>query len=249
MLSPVIDDELKLKHLDLTDIEVKLDYVGQALEAIREGIGSDKALIGFAGAPYTLASYMVEGGGIGRISKLKLLAYRKPHFVSHLLDLLSDVVIAYLKMQVNHGADVIQLFDTWAGELSPADFASFELPRVKKIVQAIKQLNVPVIYFVNGVAGLLEHLPETGADVLGVDWRISIGEFRKRVGDQFAVQGNLDPLELYAPTEHIRKRVREIHREAGMRGHIFNLGHGILPDVPVENAIHFVKECQRVSKR
>jgi len=248
-LAPIVDDDSGLDSLQMPDVDDKLGYVGEALEAIRDGIGPDKALIGFAGAPYTLATYMVEGGGSKKISKLKLLAFQKPAFVDCLLDMLTDVVIDYLKMQIRHGADVVQVFDTWAGELAPVDFARFELPRIKRIVEAIKPLGVPIIYFVNGVAGLLDLLPQTKADVLGVDWKISIGEFRKRVGDNFAVQGNLDPLELYGDTGRIRQRVREIHRESGGKGHIFNLGHGVTPKTPIAGVEAFVDEVLKLGDK
>lgn len=248
VLQPVIDSEAALSILKMPDVNLELGYVGDALEAIRDGIGKDRALIGFAGAPYTLATYMVEGGGSKKISKLKLMMYQQPHVVEKILDMTTEVVIEYLKMQIERGADVVQIFDTWAGELSPNDFARFELPRIQKIVNALKPCGAPVIYFVKGVGGLLDMLGQIDADVLGVDWRISIAEFRKRVGYNFTVQGNLDPLELYAPPDYIRKRVREIYRETEGKGHIFNLGHGVTPKTPIEGVEAFVDEVLKLGE-
>ncbi len=249
-LAPLIDSQAALQHLHEPDITRELGYVGEALDAIRDGIGPDMALIGFAGAPYTLATYMVEGGGgEKRFRGIKRLAAQEPEFLQSLLDRLVDTVTGYLRMQIEHGADALQLFDTWAGELSPADFRRFALPAVARIVENLKPSGVPVIYYVNGVGGLLEDMTTSGADVLSVDWRVSLADARRRTNDAVPLQGNLDPLELTGSEAYIRRRVRELHAEMrGGRGHIFNLGHGVLPDTPIEGVRVFVDEVTRLGE-
>ena len=242
-----IESRDDIEALNDPDVGEALGYVGEALEAIRGEIGADMTLLGFSGAPYTLASYMVAGGGSGRGSAVKLMAYRNPEVLERLLERLSPVVSSYLRLQAVRGADALQLFDTWAGELSPSGFERFALPWVERIVADLRDLEVPIIYYTNGVAGLLPQISACDFDVLGVDWRISLDEVRRRTGNRFALQGNLDPRELFAPESHIRRRVREIHEEMGGRpGHIFNLGHGVCPDTPLEGVAAFVDEITRL---
>jgi uroporphyrinogen decarboxylase len=193
-------------------------------------------LIGFAGAPFTLASYLIEGGSSRNYIRTKGLMYAEPAVWQALLEHLAGVVANYLIAQVEAGAQAIQLFDSWAGALSPDDYAEYVLPHSRRIVQAVRATGVPVIHFGVGTATLLPHLAATGADVVGLDWRTPLDWGWAQVGDGTAVQGNLDPVALFAPRPELERRVRRVLRQAGGRaGHIFNLGHGILPETPVEN--------------
>ena len=246
-LNPPIRSAEDVARLIEPDIVESLGYVGDAVEAIREGIGPERALIGFAGAPYTLATYMIEGGSSKQFKQLKRLAYTQPETYHQLMDRMTNVLVGYLRMQAERGADALQLFDSWAGDLSPHDFRALALPWVKRIIEGLSDLDVPLIYFINGVAGLLDQALESGAQVLGIDWRMSMLQARERTGGKVALQGNLDPLELYGPEERIRARTREIHAEMGGEpGHIFNLGHGILPDAPIEGLAAFVDEVTKL---
>jgi uroporphyrinogen decarboxylase len=216
-------------------------YVGEALKLVKQQLhGND--LIGFAGAPWTLAAYMIEGGGSKNYSHIKGFMYNQPEAFHRLMDKLADTVIDHLVMQLEAGADVVQLFESWGGVLSPRDFRTYALPYTRKIVAGVKAATgKPIIVYMNGCGHVLEDLADTGADALGIDWRIDLGEAFDRVGDRVAIQGNMDPCMLYAPIPQIQAEVRRLATQvAGRPGHIFNLGHGILPDVPVAHARAFV---------
>ena len=200
------------------------------------GAFSRPAVIGFCGAPYTLASYMIEGGGSRNYIETKRMMYGDPIAWSNLLDKLVAVLTEYCTLQVEAGADVIQIFDSWVGSLSMSDYCAYAFEASKRLVRAVQELGVPVIYFGVETAGLLKQMAATGADVIGLDWRQPLDEGWRAVGYEHAVQGNLDPITLFAPEDVIEQRVKEILRAAGGRpGHIFNLGHGIVPGTPVEN--------------
>jgi uroporphyrinogen decarboxylase len=217
--------------------------VGSILRKLRGELQGAVPLIGFAGAPWTLASYMVEGGGSRSFAEIKALAFREPSAMHALLDKLASTVSAYLLFQIESGAQVIQLFDTWAGELNRADYEEFALPYTRKIFDAVGN-RVPRILYLNGCSAILESMVNSGADVLSVDWRISISEASIRVGDRVALQGNLDPCALLGPKEGIISRTEEILEQAGPVGHILNLGHGILPPTPVEHARTFINAAK-----
>lgn len=205
-------------------------------------------LLGFAGAPYTLATYMIEGETSKNFYGIKRLAYQAPELLHRLLERLTRMVGEYLVAQIEAGADAVQLFDTWAGALAPADYDAFCAPYTAKIVETVKKTGAPIILYVNGCATLLESMAGTGVDAISVDWRVDLAEAKARVGDRVALQGNLDPCVLYAPPEVIRRHTRRIleiyQREPG---HVFNLGHGILPDVSVESARTLVQAVHDMS--
>ncbi|RMG87849.1 MAG: uroporphyrinogen decarboxylase [Chloroflexi bacterium] len=205
-------------------------------------------LIGFSGAPYTLASYAIEGGGSKSHALVKTLMMNEPRVWQQLMDKLSMVVGQYLKAQAEAGAQVLQLFDSWVGQLSPYDYKQYVLPYTQKAIQIAKQAGVPIIHFGTGTAGILELIKKAGGDVIGVDWRIPLSEAWQKLGDDVAVQGNLDPIALLADWEALRQRAQHVLDEvAGKTGHIFNLGHGILPQTPVDNVrrlVDFVHEYQ-----
>ncbi len=219
-----------------TDRAADLAYVARAIEKVAAHFRGGLGIIGFCGAPYTLASYMIEGGGSRNYIETKKLMYRDPAAWRELLDKLVAVLIEYCRLQAAAGAGVIQIFDSWAGSLGLADYRQYAFEHSQRLVHAVQQLGVPVIYFGVETAGLLEQMAATGADVIGLDWRQPLDQAWRIVGHSHAVQGNLDPITLFAPLDVLEARVREIlTAAAGRPGHIFNLGHGIVPGTPVEN--------------
>ncbi|MCL4491550.1 MAG: uroporphyrinogen decarboxylase [Nitrospirae bacterium] len=206
-------------------------------------------LIGFSGAPFTLATYMIEGGSSRNFINTKRMMYQTPELFGKLMDKISDTVIDYLQAQIDAGANAVQIFDSWAGVLSPVDFEAYALPCVQKIVSALKG-KVPVIYFAFNGSAMLKLVKKSGADIFGIDWRIDMADAIGMLGSDVAVQGNLDPCTLFGPKDLIRDRVKGIlNRAEGAKGHIFNLGHGILPETPVENAIAMVEAVHELSSR
>ena len=225
-----------------TDRAAQLGYVAQAIERVVAHFKDRLGIIGFCGAPFTLASYMIEGGGSRNYIHTKTLMYRQTDAWRRLLDKLVAVLSQFAKQQVEAGADVIQVFDSWAGALSVEDYRDFVLPATKTLIAEIQSYGVPVIYFGVDTASLLPAMRETHADVLGLDWRTPLDTAWRRLDYACAVQGNLDPITLFADPELIRNRVRHILDLAAARpGHIFNLGHGIVPETPVENVQHVVR--------
>ncbi|HZP04747.1 MAG TPA: uroporphyrinogen decarboxylase [Terracidiphilus sp.] len=225
-----------------TDRAADLEYVARAIQKVAAHFRDRLGVIGFCGAPYTLASYMIEGGGSRNYVHTKQMMYSNPIAWSSLLDKLVAVLSDYCRLQVQAGADVIQIFDSWVGSLSLSDYRQYAFEAAKRLIRAVQQMGVPVIYFGVETAGLLETMAATGADVIGLDWRQPLDEGWRAVGHTRAVQGNLDPITLFAPVEILEQRVHEILRSAnGRAGHIFNLGHGIVPGTPVENVQAVVK--------
>lgn len=232
-------DVAKLKPIDPDE---SLGHVMEAIRLIRRELDGKTPLIGFAGAPFTLASYLIEGGKSSNYVRTKGMMYGEPTLWAELMGKLTEVIRLYLRAQVAAGAQAIQVFDSWVGDLSPADYREFIQPHLRPMFEDLHTLGVPVIHFGTGTGSLLELQRDTGGTVIGVDWRTPLGAARKRLGPSVAVQGNLDPLVLAAPRPFIEKKVREVLDEAGPEpGHIFNLGHGILPHLPPEN-VRFVRE-------
>ena len=219
-----------------TDRAGDLAYVARAIEKVAAHFGDRLGVIGFCGAPYTLASYMIEGGGSRNYIHTKKMMYGDTLAWNSLLDKLVVVLTEYCRLQVQAGADVIQIFDSWVGSLGLEDYRDYAFEASKRLVRAVQGMGVPVIYFGVETAGLLSQMAATGADVIGLDWRQLLDVGWREVGHAHAVQGNLDPITLFAPLEVLELRVKEILRAAaGRPGHIFNLGHGIVPETPVEN--------------
>jgi uroporphyrinogen decarboxylase len=249
---PVLEDpirtEAQVEKLTVPDPVETMPFVMETIRLLRKRLEHEAPLIGFAGAPFTLASYMVEGGGTRNYAEIKRMMYGEPMTIHRLLDKLADTIILYVNAQIEAGAQVVQLFDTWAGELSAADYEEFALPYERKVFERIHRgpsgLAVPAILYVNGCSHILEKMAESGANVLSVDWRIDLAEARRRTGDKLALQGNLDPCELLGTPETIAESVKEILKKGGGQGHVMNLGHGILPTVPVENARAFIEAAK-----
>ena len=231
-----------------TDRADDLNYVAKSIEKVAAHFAAPRldgdvlGIIGFCGAPFTLASYMIEGGSSRNYIETKKLMYSNSAAWSMLMEKLVTVLVAFAKQQVEAGADVMQIFDSWAGTLSVADYRQYCLAWTKLLVEQVKAMGVPVIYFGVDTASLLSTMRETGADVIGLDWRVPLDVGWKSVGDGCGVQGNLDPIALFAPEDVLERRVREVlQAAAGKSGHIFNLGHGIVPGTPVENVIRVVE--------
>ncbi len=250
---PVVHHPLRTAedvHALRTDRAGELDYVARAIQKVASHFRQRLGIIGFCGAPYTLASYMIEGGGSRNYIETKRLMYRDPIAWSSLLDKLVSVLTEYCRLQVQAGADAIQIFDSWVGSLARADYREYVLGVTRRFLQSLQKMGVPVIYFGVETAALLADMASTGADVIGLDWRQPLDEAWCEVGHGHAVQGNLDPITLFAPLEVIEARVKEILRAAGGRaGHIFNLGHGIVPGTPVENVQAVVKMVHEFRER
>lgn len=243
---PVIHNPVReaadVARLVVRDPEEATPAVLEAVRLIRRELDGRVPLIGFAGGPFTVASYMIEGGSSRHYRRTKEMMYRAPDVWDALMEKLADMTARYLAGQIRAGAQAVQLFDSWVGALSPLDYERRVLPYVRRIVAHVAPLGVPVIVFGTGTAGLLPLIATTGADVVGIDWRIALDDGWARVGHDRAVQGNLDPLVLFAPREEIERHVRDILARAGGRpGHIFNLGHGILPETPVDNVRYVVE--------
>jgi uroporphyrinogen decarboxylase len=230
------------------DPERDLRYVLKALETTKRALNGRVPLIGFAGSPWTLATYMIEGAGSKSFRYSKQLMLDDPATMMELLDKLTQAVRLFLEAQLAAGADAVQIFDTWGGSLSPDHYRKFSLDPIFKVVSNLQRNGAPVIVFSKGAHHALNDLADIGADVLGLDWTVDIGEARRQVGNRVALQGNLDPSFLYASPERIRSEVNSILKKFGKgSGHVFNLGHGIFPDVPVEHARAFVKSVKHES--
>jgi uroporphyrinogen decarboxylase len=247
---PVIHNPIRTQadvdRLRVVEPEEKLSFVMAAIRLVRKELRVP--LIGFAGAPFTVASYAIEGGHSSHYLKTKQMMVHAPDTWRALMDKLARMTAGYLQRQIQAGAQTVQLFDSWIGCLSPDDYREYVMPYSRLVIEMLKGEGVPVIHFGTGTAALLELMREAGGDVIGVDWRVHLDEAWKRIGYDRAVQGNLDPVALFAPLPELERRVREILRRAGNRpGYIFNLGHGILPETPVENVKAVVELVHRRS--
>ncbi len=239
-----------VKRLRIPHIEQDLPYVIETIKILRRELDGKVPLIGFGGAPFTLACYMVEGKGSKDFARTKRMMYSAPDVFTALMEKVTTMSIEYLNAQIRGGAQCIQIFDTWGGMLSPADYAGYVLPHTSRLINGLDRVNTPVIHFVKGSAGMLDVVKRAGGDVIGLDWHLDLGRARDIIGGSMGVQGNLDPTVLYAPESVIEREVRRILDEnAGRPGHIFNLGHGILPDIPPENARFMVDCVHRLSRK
>jgi len=252
---PIIDgpirDAAAMRRLRDFDPERETRFVGDAIRAICEAVGPSVPVIGFAAAPWTLACYMIEGQTRGDVSTAKEMLASEPKLLRELMERISGVTASYLRSQIAAGASVVQLFDTWGGELSPREYEEFELPVTRLIFDSLAGAGVPRILFAKGSSRILGAMARTGADVLSVDWKTDLAEARRELGGSVALQGNVEPSILLGPAETIQSAAEEAVEKTGGVGHILNLGHGILPNTPVEHARAFVKAGQtaRVAAR
>jgi uroporphyrinogen decarboxylase len=239
----------RVREVESVELLASLDYVMQAISVTRRELKPNIPLIGFCGAPFTLASYICEGGGSKNYITTKRLMYNDPGAWHELMSRISRALALYLNAQIDAGAQAVQLFDSWVGCLSPADYREYVLPHTRAVIESVRA-GVPVLHFGTGTATLLELIREAGGDVIGFDWRVELDEAWARVGYDTAVMGNLDPVSLFANVEHVRSEAKRILDAAANRdGHVFNLGHGILPETPVETVVALVEAVHEMSQR
>ncbi|MFW6075823.1 MAG: uroporphyrinogen decarboxylase [Chloroflexota bacterium] len=251
---PVLHNPLRsrsdIEALSSYDPADKLRPTLDAIRSVRDQLGDRAAMVGFAGGPFTLASYAIEGGSSRNYIHTKSLMYGDPDTWHLLMQKLGQVTSDYLVAQVEAGAQAVQLFDSWAGMLSPDDYRRFVLPVTRDIIATVKQTGVPTILFGTNTSGMLDVIAGAGSDVVGVDWRIDLDRGWEMIGHDRAVQGNLDPIALFAPLEEVRRQVQAIlDRAAGRPGHIFNLGHGVVPNTPVETVTAVADMVHELSAR
>jgi len=254
MFKHPLREEKEIRALTIPDPGSELRYVMDAVSEIRKALDNQVPLIGFSGSPFTLACYMVEGRGGTEFREIKTMLYQRPELLHHILDVNAKAVTAYLNAQIESGAQIVMIFDTWGGVLSHAAYKEFSLRYIQQIVSGLKReqdgMQVPNIVFTKGGGLWLEAIAGTGCDAVGLDWTIDIGEARRRVGDLVALQGNLDPSVLFASPEVITAEVEKILTSYGNgSGHVFNLGHGISQFTPPENAAALVEAVHTLSRK
>ena len=254
LLEPVLRQSKDVKRLLDVDPEEKLDYVMQTITAIQHALKGQTPLIGFSGSPWTLATYMIEGGSSKVFSNIKGMLFDKPKILNMLLDRLSDTVAQYLNAQIRHGVQAVQIFDTWGGLLGPREYHEFSLRSMQRVMDQLQRIGpdgqvVPVILFSKGCGSLLESIATSGCDVVGLDWTTDLKLARQRVKGKAALQGNMDPAILYASPKKIQKEVRRLLQEYGPNpGHIFNLGHGMAPDMDPDRLAALVNAVAEESR-
>nr|MBA3923493.1 uroporphyrinogen decarboxylase [Nostocaceae cyanobacterium] len=228
--------------------EESLPFIKTILQSLRQEVGNKSTVLGFVGAPWTLAAYAVEGKGSKTYSAIKGMAFSDPTILHQLMGKLADAIAVYTRYQIDCGAQVVQMFDSWAGQLSPQDYETFALPYQQRVFRQVRATHpdTPLILLVSGSAGVLEKMAQSGADIISVDWTVDMADARTRLGKQMKVQGNLDPGVLFGSQAFIRDRIIDTVRKAGNRGHILNLGHGVLPTTPEENVAFFFETAKQL---
>ncbi|PSB02732.1 uroporphyrinogen decarboxylase [Merismopedia glauca] len=241
-----IRTQAQVDQLRPLEPEESLPFIKTILQALRQEVGNQSTVLGFVGAPWTLAAYVVEGKGSKTYSVIKGMAFSDPTMLHQFLGKLADAIAIYVRYQIDCGAQVVQMFDSWAGQLSPQDYETFALPYQQRVIQQVKQTHpdTPLILLVSGSAGLLEKMAKSGADIITVDWTVDMADARTRLGN-LKVQGNLDPGVLFGSHEFIKERILDTIRKAGHGGHILNLGHGVLPNTPEENVAYFFETAKQ----
>jgi uroporphyrinogen decarboxylase len=250
IIDPPIRSQSQIEQLHPIEPEESFPFIREILQTLRREVGNEAAVLGFVGAPWTLAAYAIEGKSSKDYRIIKSMAFSEPALLHQFLSKLADAIAAYACYQIESGAQVVQLFDSWAGQLSPQDYEIFALPYQKQVFDRIKALHpdTPLILYISGSAGILERMAKSGADLISVDWTVDMGEARNRIGRHLGVQGNLDPGVLFGSKELIRDRILDTIRKAGNRGHILNLGHGVLQKTPEENVAYFFETAKQADK-
>jgi len=249
-LSEPIRNKSAVDRLIVPDTEDDMPFIIETIKILLEKLKDKVPLIGFSGAPFTLATYMIEGGSSKNFIHTKKMMFQNNRLFNYLMDKLTLMVTSYLSAQIRAGVQAVQIFDTWAGVLTPFDYKESVLPYVKKTISDLKKEGVPIIYFANDCAGILQEIRKSGADVIGIDWKIDISDAIKKLGKKVVIQGNLDPCALFLSKEEIEERVKDIlWKGETAKSHIFNLGHGILPETPVENAIALVEAVHKYGRK
>jgi uroporphyrinogen decarboxylase len=247
---PIIDPPIRtaeqIDQVHAIDLE-RLGFVRTILQTLRKEVDNQAAVLGFVGAPWTLAAYAIEGKGSKDYTIIKSMAFSNPAPLHRFLEKLADAIAAYVRFQIDSGAQVVQMFDSWAGQLSPQDYEAFALPYQQRVVQQVKATHptTPLILYINGSAGVLERMAQSGVDIVSVDWTVTMAEARRRLGPTIGVQGNIDPCALFGSPAFIRDRILDTIQQAGHRGHILNLGHGVLPTTPEDNVRTFFETAKQ----
>ena len=246
VIDPPIRSQEQINKLQPLEPESKLPFIREILQTLRREVGDRATVLGFVGAPWTLAAYAIEGKSSKDYTIIKSMAFSEPAMLHQFLEKLADAIAVYLRYQIDCGAQVVQMFDSWAGQLSPQDFETFALPYQQRVVQQVKATHpdTPMILYINGSAGILELMAKTGVDIVSVDWTVDMAVARQRLGGNIGVQGNLDPCVLFGSKDFIRDRIFDTVRKAGKGGHILNLGHGVLQNTPEENVAFFFETAK-----
>ena len=248
---PVIEcpirTQAQIDRLHLLEPQTALPFIQEILQTLRKEVNDQAAVLGFVGAPWTLAAYAIQGGSSKDYAVIKRMAFSEPGMLHQFLGKLADTIATYIRYQIDSGAQMVQIFDSWAGQLSPIDYEIFALPYQQQVVQQVKTTHpdTPLILYVNGSAGVLEQMAKSGVDIVSVDWTVDIAEAKRRLGSNVLIQGNIDPCVLFGSQSFIRDRIRDTIHKAGHQGHILNLGHGILPTTPEENAAFFFETAKQ----
>jgi len=250
IIEPPIRTQAQIDQLHEIEPEESMPFIRTILQTLRQEVGNEATVLGFVGAPWTLAAYAVEGKSSKDYSIIKGMAFSEPAMLHQLLSKLADAIAAYACYQIESGAQIIQMFDSWAGQLSPQDYDAFALPYQQQVVRQVKAKHpeTPMILYISGSAGVLERMGQSGVDIISVDWTVDMAEARQRLGSNMMVQGNIDPCVLFGSKALIRDRILDTVRKAGSKGHILNLGHGILPKTPEENAAYFFETAKQVNQ-
>ena len=250
LIDPPIRSQEQIDKLHDLDPAESLPFIREILQTLRREVGDSSTVLGFVGAPWTLAAYAIEGKSSKDYTIIKSMAFSEPTMLHQFLGKLADAIAVYVRYQIDCGAQVVQMFDSWAGQLSPQDFEAFALPYQRRVVQQVKQTHpdTPLILYINGSAGILERMALAGVDIISVDWTVDMAEARARIGSNIGVQGNLDPCVLFGSKEVIRDRIYDTVRKAGNQGHILNLGHGVLPSTPEENVAFFFETAKQIKR-
>ncbi|HEY9851881.1 MAG TPA: uroporphyrinogen decarboxylase [Leptolyngbyaceae cyanobacterium] len=250
VIEPPIRSQAQIDQLRPLEPEAALPFIREILGELRREVGNKAAVLGFVGAPWTLAAYAIEGKSSKDYTIIKSMAFTEPAMLHQFLTKLADAIAIYVRYQIDSGAQIVQMFDSWAGQLSPQDYEVFAMPYQRRVVEQVKATHpdTPLILYINGSAGILERMAKSGVDFVSVDWTVDMAEARQRLGGNMGVQGNIDPCALFGSHDFIRARVLETIRKAGKSGHILNLGHGVLPSTPEENVAFFFETAKQADK-
>jgi uroporphyrinogen decarboxylase len=239
----------QIDRLHSLDPEKSLPFIKTILQTLRQEVGNKSTVLGFVGSPWTMAAYAIEGKSSKDYKVIKGMAFRKPELLHKFLSKLADAIAVYVRYQIDCGAQVVQLFDSWAGQLSPQDYDTFALPYQQQVVRQVKQTHpdTPLILYISGSAGVLERMGNSGVDIVSVDWTVDMADARARLGKERKVQGNIDPGVLFGSQDFIKERILDTVRKSGGTGHILNLGHGVLVGTPEDNVRCFFETCKQVN--
>lgn len=250
IIQPPIRTLEQIENLRPLEPEVSMPFIREILQILRREVGERATVLGFVGAPWTLAAYAIEGKSSKDYTVIKSMAFNEPTILHKFLSKLADAIAIYTCYQIESGAQVVQIFDSWAGQLSPRDYETFALPYQQQVISQVKAVHpdTPLILYINGSAGILERMALSGVDIVSIDWTVDMAEARTRLGANIGVQGNIDPCALFGSKDFIRERIIETIRKAGLRGHILNLGHGVLPTTPEENVAFFFETAKHADE-